>query len=85
MHPSYVGPANCVGRPLAILGTTVDPQPHIGYAECLVLELRMATVSILQNLDVRFEDGYARTWEDDWDDRSLFVTGKLPVVFSKRR
>jgi len=45
----------------------------------------MATVSILQNLDVRFEDGYAKTWEDDWDDRFVLMTGELPVVFSSRR
>jgi hypothetical protein len=50
-----------------------------------MLELRMATVSILQNLDVRFEDGYARTWEEDWKDQFVLMTGELPVVFSDRR
>ena len=45
----------------------------------------MATVSILQNLDIRFGDGYAGTWENDWDDRFLLKTGGLPVVFSNRR
>ena len=44
----------------------------------------MATVGILQNLNVAFEDGYARTWEDEWDDRFLLSTGPLPVVFSNR-
>jgi len=47
-------------------------------------ELRMATIGILQNLDVQFEDGYAKTWEDDWDDQFLLVPGELPVVFSDR-
>ncbi|KAF9651179.1 cytochrome P450 [Thelephora ganbajun] len=65
--PFSCGPANCIGKPLAIL------------------ELRMAAVSILQNLDVRFEDGYARTWEDEWKDHFVLMTGKLPVVFSNRR
>ena len=45
----------------------------------------MATVSVLRDLDVRFEDGYARTWEDDLDDQFLLVTGELPVVCSNRR
>lgn len=45
----------------------------------------MAVVSILQNLDVRFEDGYAKTWEDDLGDQFLLVAGELPVVFSNRR
>jgi hypothetical protein len=45
----------------------------------------MVTVGILQNLDVRFEDGYVRTWEDDWDDHFMLATGELPVVFSDRR
>jgi len=45
----------------------------------------MATVSILRDLDVRFEDGYARTWEDDWSDQFLLTSGELPVVFSNRR
>lgn len=45
----------------------------------------MATIGVLQNLDVRFEEGYERTWEDDWEDRFVLVTGKLPVVFSNRR
>jgi hypothetical protein len=45
----------------------------------------MATVSIFQNLDLRFEDGYERSWEDDWDDRFILVTGRLPVVCSSRR
>ena len=45
----------------------------------------MATVSVLRDLDVRFEDGYARTWEDDLDDQFLLVTGELPVIRSNRR
>ena len=45
----------------------------------------MTTVSILRNLDIEFGDGYAGTWEDDWDDRFLLTTGELPVVFSNRR
>jgi len=46
----------------------------------------MATVGILQNLDVRLqEDGCARTWEDDWKDQFVLVTGGLPVVFSNGR
>ena len=48
------------------------------------LVLRMAIFGILQNLDVRFEDGYAKTWEDDWKDRFVLATGELPVVFSDR-
>ena len=44
----------------------------------------MVTVSILRNLDVRFEDEYARTWEDDWNDQFVLMTGELPVVFSDR-
>ena len=50
----------------------------------MVLVLRMATVGILQNLNVRFEDGYARTWEDDLKDQFVLMTGELPVVFSNR-
>ena len=46
--------------------------------------LRMATVGVLRNLNVRFEDGYTRTWEDDWKDQSVLMTGELPVVFSNR-
>ena len=46
--------------------------------------LRMATVGVLQNLDVRLGDGYTRTWEDDWKDQSVLMTGELPVVFSNR-
>ena len=45
----------------------------------------MTTVSILRDLDVRFEDGYARAWEDDWNDQFLLVVGELPVVCSNRR
>lgn len=45
----------------------------------------MATVSILQNLDLRFEDGYEKKWEDDLNDRFVLVTGQLPVVCSDRR
>jgi hypothetical protein len=45
----------------------------------------MATISILRDLDVRFEEGYARTWEDDWSDQFVLMTGELPVVFSNRR
>ena len=54
-------------------------------AECVDLEIRMATIGVLQSLDVRFEEGYERTWEDDMEDRFVVVTGKLPVVFSNRR
>lgn len=46
--------------------------------------LRMATVGVLRNLNVRFEDGYTRTWEDGWKDRSVLMAGELPVVFSNR-
>ena len=42
-------------------------------------------VGILQSLDVRFEDGYGRTWEDDWKDQFVLMTGQLPVVFSSRK
>lgn len=45
----------------------------------------MATVSIFRDLDVQFEDGYARTWEDDLNDQFLLVAGELPVVCSNRR
>lgn len=51
----------------------------------ITLVLRMATVGVLQCLDVRFEDGYARTWEDDWKDQFVLVTGELPVVLSRRK
>jgi hypothetical protein len=44
----------------------------------------MVTVGVLRNLDVRFEDGYAMTWEDDWKDQFVLMTGELPVVFSDR-
>jgi len=44
----------------------------------------MATIGVLQSLDVQFEEGYARTWEDDLEDCFVLVTGKLPVVFSNR-
>lgn len=44
----------------------------------------MATVGILQSLDARFEDGYAKTWEDDWKDQFILMTGELPVEFSDR-
>ena len=33
---------------------------------------------------LRFEDGYARTWEDDWKDRFVLVTRELPVLFSDK-
>ena len=45
----------------------------------------MTTVSIIQNLDFSFEDGYTRTWEEDLDDRFVLMTGQLPVAFSNRR
>ena len=44
----------------------------------------MSTVGILRNLDVRFEDWYGSTWEDDWKDQSMLMTGELPAVFSNR-
>lgn len=44
----------------------------------------MAAISILQSLDLRFEDGYAKTWEGDLDDRFVLMTGQLPVVVSNR-
>jgi len=46
----------------------------------------MVTVGILRDLDVRFqEDEQVRTWEDDWKDQFVLVTGGLPVVFSNGR
>jgi len=65
--PFSYGPANCVGKPLALL------------------ELRMTTVNVLQNLDVKFQDGYEQTWEEDWSDQFVIIPGKLPVVFSSRK
>lgn len=45
----------------------------------------MVVVGILQNLDVWFEEGYARSWENDWKDQSVLMAGELPAVFSDRR
>jgi len=44
------------------------------------LETRMATVGVFQILDVRFEEDDEKTWENDWEDRFVLVTGKLPVL-----
>jgi hypothetical protein len=44
----------------------------------------MTAVGVLQNLDACFEEGYARTWENDWKDWTVLMTGELPVVFSDR-
>jgi len=82
--PSSISKTEFIHNAAAFIPFSYGPANCIG-KPLAMFELRMATVSILQNLDVRFEDGYAGTWEDDLDDRFVVVTGELPVVFSDRR
>lgn len=49
-----------------------------------LLELRMTTVYLVRDLDLKFAPGYQRTWESDWLDYFVMQKGKLPITASPR-
>jgi len=81
--PSSIPKEKFVHNTSAFIPFSFGPTNCVG-KPLAILELRMATINILQNLDVQFEDGYSKAWEADWGNQFLLVPGELPVVVSKR-
>ena len=79
-----LGPAACVGKPLALLGESLQSiSEGLAYNE-MTTELRMTTVYLVRDLDLKFAPGYKRTWESDWLDYFVMQKGKLPIIASPR-
>lgn len=79
-----IGPAACVGRPLALLGEFHACQSKRLVYNVPIIELRMATAYLVRDLDLKFAPGYKETWESDWQDYLVFQKGKIPIIASLR-